>query len=562
MSKVSRRDFLRLTGGFAALAGVGSGTVVPSLPSAVAATGGGQGAAPDVEIALKATRARIAILPGQQTEVWTYGGELLKGDPASLQVMPDSFLGPIIRIRKGQQVRVRFTNDLPEQSIIHWHGLHVPERMDGHPRDVVGPGGSYLYEFPVLNRAGTYWFHPHPHTLTGGQVYRGLAGLFIVSDDEEAALNLPSGEYDVPLVLQDRTFDANNLQGGMGGAMGGHGGMMMGGGGMMGGQGTMRGMGEMMGGMMDRMMGFLGDRILVNGRPDFVLPVATRIYRLRLVNGSNSRVYKLAWSDTSPLTVIATDGGLLAKPVQRSYVMLGPAERVELWADFSKLRADAEVTLQSLAFSGAEGDEMMEGRGGAGGMAGMMGGGRALPNGGPFPVLKVRVVREERETRTLPTILAALPRYRLEDAVNASVPRRFTLTMRMMNWMINGRSFQMEQVAPDEVVKLNTVEAWEFVNEQNPGEMMEQNGMVHPIHIHGVQFQVAERQVLSELKTGWDTVKDGYVDEGWKDTVLIMPGERVKLLMKFQDYPGLFLYHCHNLEHEDMGMMRNYRVES
>ncbi|HWT81622.1 MAG TPA: multicopper oxidase domain-containing protein, partial [Candidatus Methylomirabilis sp.] len=372
MSIISRRDFLRLTGGFAALAVAGSSTVIPSLPSAVAATSGGQGAAPDVEINLKATRARVAISPGQQTEVWSYGGELLKGDPANLQAMPGSYLGPIIRVRKGQRVRVRFTNDLPEQSIIHWHGLHVPERMDGHPRDAVAPGGSYLYEFPVLNRAGTYWFHPNPHTLTGGQVYRGLAGLFIVSDDEELALNLPSGEYDVPLVIQDRTFDANNqlvyLQGSMGGAMGGHGGMMMGGG-MMGSQGAM-------GGMMDRMMGFLGDRILVNGRPDLLLPVATRIYRLRLLNGSNSRVYKLAWSDSSPLTVIATDGGLLAKPVQRSYVMLGPAERVELWADFSKLRAGTEVTLQSLAFTGAEGDEILQGRGGTGGMAGMMGGGR------------------------------------------------------------------------------------------------------------------------------------------------------------------------------------------
>ncbi len=559
MSKISRRDFLRLTGGFAALAGAGSGTVIPPLSSAVAATSGGQGAAPDVEIALKATRARVAILPGDHTQVWTYRGELLKGDPASLQAMPGSYLGPIIRVRKGQQVRVRFTNDLPEQSIIHWHGLHVPERMDGHPRDVVGPGGSYLYEFPMLNRAGTYWFHPHPHTLTGGQVYRGLAGLFIVSDDEEVALNLPSGEYDVPLVIQDRIFDAKNqlvyLQGGMGGGMGGHGGMMMGRGGMMGSQ-------DAMGGMMDRMMGFLGDRILVNGRRDFVLPVATRVYRLRLLNGSNSRVHKMAWSDSSPLTVIATDGGLLAKPVQRSYVMLGPGERVELWADFSKLRAGAEVTMQSLAFSGAEGDEMVEGRGGTGGMSGMMGGGRALPNGAPFPVLKVRVAREERETRMLPTTLAAVPSYRLEDAVNGRAPRRFALTMRMMNWMINGRSFQMEAVAPDEVVRLNTVEAWEFVNERNPGEMMEQNGMVHPMHIHGVQFQVGERQVLPELKAGWDTVKDGYVDEGWKDTFLIMPGERVKLLMKFQDYPGLFLYHCHNLEHEDMGMMRNYRVES
>lgn len=562
MSRITRRDFFRLTGGFAALAGVGGGTATFPLSSAAAATGGGKGGALDVEIALKATRAQAAILPGGQTAVWTYRADLVKGDAASLQVVPGSYLGPIIRVRKGAQVRVRFSNDLPEQSNIHWHGLRVPERMDGHPRDVVGPGGSYLYEFPVLNRAGTYWFHPHPHTLTGGQVYRGLAGLFIVSDDEEARLNLPSGEYDVPLVLQDRTFDAQNqlvyLQGGMGGMMGGRGRMMMGRGGTMDNQGAMGGMG----GMMDRMMGFLGDRILINGRPDFVLPVATRAYRLRLLNGSNSRVYKLAWHDSSPLTVIATDGGLLAKPVQRPYVMLGPGERVELWADFTKLGARGEMTLQSLAFSGAEGDEMMGGHGGMGRMGGMMGGGRALPNGAPFPVLKVRVAREEKETGTLPAVLATLPRYRLGDAVNGRAPRRFALTMRAMNWLINGRSFHMEEVAPDETVRLNTVEAWEFVNERNPGEMMEQNGMVHPMHIHGVQFQVIERQVVPDLKAGWDTVKDGYVDEGWKDTFLIMPGERVKLVMRFQDHPGLFLYHCHNLEHEDMGMMRNYRIES
>jgi len=305
-------------------------------------------------------------------------------------------------------------------------------------------------------------------------------------------------------------------------------------------------------------MGVLGDHILVNGRPDFVLQVATRAYRLRLLNGSNSRVYKLAWGDGSPLTVIATDGGLLAKPAQRPYVMLGPGERVELWADFGKLGAGGEMTLQSLAFSGAEGDETM---GGHGEMGGMMHGGAALPNGAPFPVLRVRVTRKERETRVLPAVLATLPRYRLPDAVNARAPRRFALTMRAMNWLINGRTFEVDRVAPDETVKLKTTEAWEFVNELNPNEMMERNGMVHPVHIHGVQFQVVERQVLPALKAGWDTVKDGYVDEGWKDTFLTMPGERVRVLMKFQDYPGLFLYHCHNLEHEDAGMMRNYRIE-
>ena len=185
-----------------------SAAVAPVTPRLTQATAGA--AAADLELALKATRGQVGILPGAETAVWRYQAELLSGDPASVTVLPGSYLGPILRVRQGQRVRVRFTNDLPEPSIVHWHGLLVPDDMDGHPRFAVGAGQSYTYEFQVVNRAGTYWFHPHPHGLTGGQAYRGLAGLLIVSDDEEAALGLPQGEYDLPLVIQDRQFDAQN----------------------------------------------------------------------------------------------------------------------------------------------------------------------------------------------------------------------------------------------------------------------------------------------------------------------------------------------------------------
>ena len=157
-----------------------------------------------------------------------------------------------------------------------------------------------------------------------------------------------------------------------------------------------------MGMNMDQMMGFLGDRILVNGRPDFVLPVATRPYRLRFLNGSNSRIYKLGWSDGTPLTVIATDGGLLSKPVQRPYVMLAPAERIELWVDFSGRKVGSELTLQSLEFVGVDSDRMPGGSSGGMGGMGMMHGPRALPNGVPFPVMKVRVERESKTARRCP----------------------------------------------------------------------------------------------------------------------------------------------------------------
>lgn len=540
----------------------------PDMPSlsteAITPTTGGVGGefVPDVEIDLIASQSQAQILPGQPTTVWTYQGVLIKGDPSNLSPLQDSYVGPLIHVRKGQKVRIRFTNDLPEPSTIHWHGLLPPSRMDGQPQDAVQPGQTYVYEFEIVNRAGTYWFHPHPDLLTGGQVMRGLTGLFVVSDDEEAAAGLPSGAYDIPLVIQDRTFDQNNQIVGIQGD-------------------TMPGMASM-----EMVMGFLGERILVNGQVTPLLPVATRAYRLRLLNGSNSRVYKLGWSHGAPLTVIATDGGLLERPVMRPYVMLGPGERIELWADFSQLPVGTEITLQSLPFLGAEGDSLSEGGSTMPGMGmgmehgGMMGMGETatpsngsqgsgdmpgynpkLPNGAAFPILKIRLDRQEQETLSLPTILSKINGYQVEQAINVQQPRRFGLSMRNGSWLINGRSFKLEEVALDEIVKLNTLEVWEFVNEQNPNEAMEKMGMVHPMHIHGVQFQVIDRQMLAPaLIAGWDSVREGYVDEGWKDTVLIMPGEQVRLLLRF-DLPDLFLFHCHNLEHEDLGMMRNYRTD-
>jgi FtsP/CotA-like multicopper oxidase with cupredoxin domain len=280
---------------------------------------------------------------------------------------------------------------------------------------------------------------------------------------------------------------------------------------------------------------------MVNGKPDFTLPVATRAYRLRLLNGSNSRIYKLAWKDGSPLTVIGTDGGLLEKPVYRRFVMLGPGERLELWADFSKYEVGSEAALISKPFDGG-----MLGRG-------MMGSGGVLPNGAGFTIFKVKVNRREKETLTLPQRLSTIERRQVSDAVNTEYPKRFHLLMRHMAWTINGRTFQMQAVADDEKVRMNTHEVWEFINEGGGMGMMGGMNMPHPIHLHGKQFQVLERR---------GAMLDGYVDKGWKDTVLLMPGERIRLLVDFGDYPGLFLYHCHNLEHEDMGMMRNYFVES
>jgi FtsP/CotA-like multicopper oxidase with cupredoxin domain len=437
---------------------------------------------------------------------------VIKGDPSSLLNLENSYLGPVIRVRQHQKVRIHFTNDLPARSIIHWHGLHVPASMDGHPKDVISTGETFTYEFEVLNRAGTYWYHPHPHGRTGHQVYGGLAGLFLISDAEEEKLDLPADQSDIPLVIQDRVFNTENQ------------------------------LVYLPRGMHDSMTGMLGDSICVNGRPDFKLSVSTRAYRLRILNGSNSRIYKLAWSDGTPLTVIATDGGLLEKPIEKKYVVLGPAERIELWADFSRYPLGTSLELVSKYFEAAmQGSAMGPRRG--------ITAGESLPNGAPLSILKIDVTKQEKEMRSLPLKLSAVERYQLQDTDNVDHPRQFSFFMRHMHGLINGRTFRMQEVAADERIRLNSTEVWELSNDDRRMGMM--MSMPHPVHLHGKPFQVIERR---------GALHSGYVDEGWKDTVLLMPGERARIVTNFTDYKGLFLYHCHILEHGDMGMMRNYLI--
>ena len=497
---LTRRDFIYQLGLSSAVVSVGgllnacsSSTVVSTPPSGV----------PDIEFALSASPDKVQIFPGAKTNVWRYQGEVLSGPADAIQTLPDSYLGPILHLKLGQSVRVHFTNQLTEPSIIHWHGLHVPESADGHPRLAVAPGQKYIYDFTVADRAGTYWFHPHPHGRTGPQVYNGLAGLFIISDDGETALGLPSGNYDLPLIIQDRAFDDDNQ--------------------------LIYGSTNMMG----QMVGFLGDQILVNGQPDFSLSTENRPYRLRLLNGSNSRIYKLAWDDGMPFTIIGTDGGLLEKPVQRNYITLAPAQRIELWADFSSYKVGSQLQLINLSAD--------------------------TPGGGAeFPVMSVSIDRVATSTSVLPEQLTSITWHQELDAVNRSAPRDFLLSMGMgIAWNINGRTFKMEDVAKDEIVQLGDLEVWRFTNAGRGMGMT----LPHPMHIHGLQFQVLDRQIDPSMMDTWSTVSEGLVDEGWHDTVLVMPGERVRVLLKFEDFTGLYLYHCHNLEHEDMGMMRNYLIE-
>ncbi len=471
---------------------------------------------PDVELTLTAAPAELPLRPGAPTKVWRFTGTVVKGPASALTALPDSYLGPTLRFTRGQKVRIRFHNQLAEPSIVHWHGLDVPEAADGHPHRAIAAGSEYLYEFTVENRAGTYWYHPHPHERTGPQVNMGLAGLLIVSDPAEQTLGLPSGEGELVAVLQDRSFDESNQF-------------------------------RYAANMMERETGFTGDTIFVNGRMDASWQLATRAYRVRLLNGSNARIYKLAWSDGTPMTVLGSDGGLLEKPIELRAVTLAPAQRVELWLDLSTRAVGTTLELRSEAWPIADGGLDMGG-GGMGMGMGMRA--SAAPQGAALSLIRITVTRKESHRARKPERLVA---FGSDWAIMPDAPaRNVALTFRRMVWFMGGRAFDMHEVAEDETVQAGSTHHWEFENAGGPMGMQ----MAHPIHLHGRQFRVVSRTGGSAT----NALREGIVDAGWMDTVLVLPGEKVRVQVTFTQHPGTYLYHCHILEHEDMGMMRNFRV--
>ncbi|MBI3041788.1 MAG: multicopper oxidase domain-containing protein [Betaproteobacteria bacterium] len=483
--------------------------------AAMPAAGATPGFKPDVEMDLDAVAGEINVLPGNATRVWRFTGRVTQGDPRALSFLDGSRHIPVIRVRRGQKLRINFTNRLPEDSIVHWHGLHIVQRMDGHPMYAIGSGRKYVYEFVVDNRAGTHWFHPHPHERTGFQVYFGMAGLFLVADDEEDAARLPRDEFDLPLVLQDRTFNAANQ------------------------------LVYVAPGMMDRMMGFQGDRVLVNGAADYTRAVQRTAYRLRVLNASNSTLYSLRWSNGRPLTLIGTDGGLLERPMTRGSLTLGIGERAEVWVDFSSQQPGDEIALVADSWSPSLENITSLQTG-------------AAPVQGGRPIARFRVANGGARKLELPQRLSSFPALKIEDAVNRARPRTIQLSMQRGQAMLNGRVFgRMDEVADDEKVRLGTTEVWEFANDASFGMRM-----AHPMHVHNLQFRVLERSRPAQPGRVQQALGAGLTDEGLKDVILVMPGERVKVLMKFEDYTGIYLYHCHILEHEDLGMMRNYLVQA
>ncbi|MDI1268092.1 MAG: multicopper oxidase domain-containing protein [Polaromonas sp.] len=475
---------------------------------------------------IRTTAASFPLLPGRESPFLLYQTEQAG----------KAYQNPILRIESGARFTASLDNALQEPTIIHWHGLHTPAKMDGHPRDTIAPSARYDYDFTVRNRGGTYWYHTHAHGLTAEQAYHGLASFFLVDDDDQRrvskTLDLQLGVTDLPLVIQDKQFDA---QGKLLYKPGAH----------------------------EAMMGWLGDIVLANLTPNAVQAVTPRTYRLRLLNGSNARIYRLAFvkgNKALDFIVIGTDGGLIERPETVSEAFLAPGERLDVLFDAGQARPGEDIFLRSLAFDAMENEGPTAGPGGMPGMSGM-GMGRMmasmsssrLPLGLEFNILKLSVTTGERVVAKLPATLSQIK----PIATSGATQRKIELSMGQMRFLINGYTFRMDEIAFD--VKRGAVEIWSI---SNPAL-----GMPHPMHIHGFSFQVLERigsppQIAATARFGQGRTVS---DLGWKDTVLVWPGETVRVAIDFaHEYPGdqTYVFHCHNLEHEDGGMMINFRVKA
>ena len=435
--------------------------------------------------------------------------EFWPGRPATALGYSANYLGPTLRLRRGEEIQFDIGNKIGEPTTVHWHGMIVPGAVDGGPHNAIAPGGRWRPTLKVDQPAATVWYHAHPHGATAVQVYWGLAGLIMIDDGSDARLGLPSsyGVDDLPLVLQDRAFNEDGSL------------------------------------AYDRspmaaMMGMIGDTIIVNGVVAPVARVPKGLVRLRMLNGSNARFLRLAFADGGAFFVIASDSGLLAAPVERRDLIVSPGERYEILVDFADGKSRV---LESLPHD----------IGANSGMPGMMRMMRASPD---QPEQIARFEPDAALAANAREIPKALGGVAAPDPSSATVRRRLTLEptmggMGMMGMMgggrrgsrmgISGKSFAMDRI--DFEAKLGSVEIWEVQSQM----------MAHPFHVHGTAFRILSI----------DGAPPPAHLAGPKDMALIE--NKVELLVPFnalatKDNP--YMFHCHILEHEDAGMMGQFAV--
>jgi len=389
-----------------------------------------------------------------------------------------TYLGPTLLMQNGDKVSINYTNKLNESITMHGHGMHVPPSMDGTAHQPFAPNQTWSAKYTVNQKACTNWYHPHTMDKTAEHVYKGLAGLIIIEDKESKALDLPNryGTDDIPLVLQDRNFSNGQI--------------------------------DYAPNMMDIMHGYVGETFIANGAIEPTLEVEAKEIRFRILNGSNSSVYTLGFSDGRSFKQIATDNAFLEAPIEMTKLTLSPAERAEIVIDVTR-DIDKSFTLQEFRHDKT--------------------------------FLTINVSQPSSKKTTVPSTLTTLDKLSVKDAVRA---RSFTLSGMMRNLNINGRSMNMEYI--NEKVPLGDVEIWEIKN-----DMM----IDHNFHIHATHFMLLERNGrVSNVSAN---------EKGYKDVVFIPARESLKFIVKMVDYADNqvpYMYHCHYLEHEDAGMMGQFIV--
>jgi spore coat protein A, manganese oxidase len=456
--------------------------------------------------------------------------------------------GPVIEATRGEPIEVKWENRLPTKHIFaidptihgamppapevrtvpHLHGSRSPSHSDGLPERWFVPGASAVYSYPNDQRAATLWYHDHALGITRLNVYAGLSGFYLLRDDEERKLGLPDGEYEIPLMLQDRTVGedgqliyAPSFEDGEEPAAG-------------------RWAPE-----------FFGRVPVVNGAIYPYLEVEPRPYRLRLLNSSNARFFNLFLNQAKRPTdiprivrmlQIGSDGGLLPDVADVKTILLGPAERADVIVDFSECNGQT-VTLSNNAESPFPGFEFTR-----------------VEHEPLYELMQFRVTRPLSATKKFVRV-GEMPTFAGLDR-NASVATRdFVLTEAMDNrghslgLKINGKSYDD---AVTETVELGSTETWRFINTTDDA---------HPMHLHLVQFQILGRQSYDlvafhygKLQLTGKARAVGANEAGWKDTAVVYPREVLTILVKFEGFTGRYVFHCHMLEHEDNDMMRPYEV--
>lgn len=412
------------------------------------------------------------------------------------------FWGPTLIFNKGDEVRMNVTNKLNDSTTLHWHGMHLPAVMDGGPHQVIPPGTVWKPFWTVKNNAGTYWYHPHLHEMTMEQITKGVGGLIIVRDAEEAALKLPRtyGVDDIPVVMTSRRYDASNQ-------------------------------------FVVQNVAY-GDYMLTNGVPDAQISLPKQVVRLRLLNVETERGYNLGFSDNRTFYIIGNDGGLLDKPVAVTRVKLLVGERIEVLVDLS-----GDAVGKSLDLKAYNSNQAFGFPGGEPASSGQFG---SLLNNKDFSVLNINVAATTNNPITeIPTTLVNNVYLKSTDA---TVFKTVAVTGGQpgTNFTLDNVAFDLKKI--NKTVNMGDVEKWTITNN---------NVFGHTFHIHDVQFKIVERN--------GNASGVGIHESGWKDVLYLPKGESVSFVAKFEDYSDEihpFMYHCHFANHEDGGMMGQFVVKS